>query len=113
MLELNDNFLPEFLIQSRHGDWAGLVGQKIPIIRPCQVQLQICTKNINNLLHYYLRVIKKRRVTFEGLALDKIEVVRLGEDPRLEPATEPLQVPIVNVEHATLHFFNPWNLITR
>ena len=35
--------------------------------------------------------------------MDQIKVVRLLEDPILEPSAESFQISIVNVEHVTLH----------
>jgi hypothetical protein len=45
----------------------------------------------------------KSRLTFECLALNQIEVVRLFEDSALESAAKALQVAAINVEHGPQH----------
>lgn len=44
------------------------------------------------------------RLTFQCLALNQIEVIRLLEDSALESTAQSLQVAAVDVKHETRHF---------
>lgn len=44
------------------------------------------------------RLAEPGRLTLQRLALDQVQVVRLGQDARLEAPDQPLQVAIVHVE---------------
>ena len=43
------------------------------------------------------------RLAIQCFALYEVQIVRLSEDPILEPSAETLEVPVVDVEQMTLH----------
>lgn len=76
MLEFNDEFLAQLVIDDRHGQRAGLVGQKLTVVGGLQMQLEI----------------------IQGLALLEVQVVGVSEYAALEAAAQTFQIASVDVE---------------
>jgi len=79
VLELDDQFLAQLVVNDGHGQWTGFVGQKLAIVGRLQMQLEIV----------------------QGLALFQIQVIGVSEYTALEAAAQTFQVTSVNVEETT------------
>jgi len=76
VLELDDQFLAQLVVNDGNSQWTGLVGQKLAIVGRLQMQLEIV----------------------QGLALFEIQVIGVSEYTALEAAAQTFQIASVNVE---------------
>jgi len=79
VLKFNNELLTQLVIDDRHCQWAGFVGQELAVVCRLQMQFEIV----------------------QGLALLKVQVICMSENAALEAAAQSFQITAVNVEETT------------